>query len=127
MRLQESADIGIIVPGTVVVKAGFDIELPAGEHKGIRSPTIQEPPPERLRLSREGAKLWRRSDDLDPGPPHGRRPSTRIWLRLGLRQDEGLHASAVCISQGHHAAKTIKMIVADRVAISQVYGPGCNS
>jgi len=22
-------------PGTVVVKAGFDIELPAGEHKGI--------------------------------------------------------------------------------------------
>lgn len=30
----------------------------------------------------------------------------------------GLDASAVCISQRHHAAKTIKVIVVDGVAVS---------
>jgi hypothetical protein len=70
--LQESAKIRIIVPGTVVVKAGFDIELPASEHKGI-------------------GMIWIRSGHL---------AIHRVCVALD--------GSAVCIGQGHHAAKTIK-------------------
>ena len=96
--------------------------LPAGEHKGIGSPTLQEPPPERLRLSREGGSYG---------------DGAMIWIRAVLRSSsatEGgsghvaihrvcvaLDGSAVCISQGHHTAETIKVIVVDRAAVSQVY------
>ena len=52
--------------------------------------------------------------------PPGRRRCTRIWLRLGLRQDEGLDGIAAAIAEGHHRAEGIVVIVVDRVTVGHL-------